>query len=306
VTDMSESAIEGVEGRFEVASAPVRQMSAWQLLARMARSKPLGAAGRIIIVVFVTVAVLAPWIAPFDPYAIDSRNLLKAPSARNWLGTDEFGRDVLSRIIWGARISLTVGFGAVAMGTTTGALLGLVGGYLGGRLDYLIQRVVDVLMAFPLLVLALAMVAALGPSIRNVIFALAIVIAPNAARVVRSSALSIREKPFVEAAVNLGYSRWRIIFRHVLPNCLAPFIILATAGLGAAILTEASLSFLGLGTPPPEPSWGTMLSGKTQTYFADAPWLAIFPGLAISLVVFGFNFCGDALRDLLDPRLRSH
>ena len=270
-------------------------------LGDFARSKPLGMIGLVIIVVFAIVALLAPWLAPHDPYLIDATALLQAPSLRHPMGTDEFGRDILSRVIWGARVSLLVGFSAVAIGTTSGSLIGLIGGYFGGKLDYTIQRVVDVLMAFPLLVLALAMVAALGSSIRNVVIALAIVIAPSAARVVRSSALSVREKPFVEAALNLGYSHWRILFRHVLPNCLAPYIILATAGLGGAILTEASLSFLGLGTPPPEPSWGAMLSGKTQTLVVQAPWLAVFPGLAISLVVFGFNFLGDALRDLLDP-----
>ena len=274
-------------------------------LLEVGRSKPLGAAGFLIIVLFVFLAAFAPWLAPYDPYVIDSQNLLKPPSARNWMGTDEFGRDVLSRIIWGARISLTVGFAAVALGTTTGSMLGMLGGYHGGTLDYVIQRCVDILMAFPLLILALAMVAALGASMQNVIIALAIVIAPNAARVLRSTTLSVREQPYVEAALNLGYSHTRIVLRHVLPNCMAPFIIMATAALGAAILTEASLSFLGLGTPPPIPSWGTMLSGKTQSYFGQAPWLAIFPGLAISVVVFGFSFVGDALRDLLDPRLRS-
>ena len=276
-----------------------------QIMKRLARRKPLGAIGAAIIFIFILVALFAPWLAPFDPYTIDAAHLLKAPSARNWMGTDEFGRDILSRIIWGSRVSVFVGLLAVSLGTTTGAILGLVSGYFGGWLDYGIQRVMDTLMAFPMLILALAMVAALGPSIQNVILALAVVIMPNAARVIRSSALSVRERPFVEAARNLGFREMRILLKQVLPNCLAPYIILATAGLGSAILSEASLSFLGLGTPPPEPSWGAMLSGKTQRYMTEAPWLAIFPGLAITIVVFGFNFLGDALRDLLDPRLRT-
>lgn len=272
---------------------------------RMARRKPLGLAGAVILTLFALVALAAPLLAPFDPVAINSDRLLAAPDAQNWLGTDEFGRDILSRLIWGARTSLFVGFMAVLLGTTTGSLLGLMGGYFGGRFDAIVQRIMDTLMAFPMLVLALAMVAALGPSMRNVIIALAIVIMPNASRVIRSAALSVKERPFIEAARNLGFTRWRILFRHILPNCLAPFIILATAGLGSAILSEASLSFLGLGTPPPNPSWGAMLSGKTQRYMVDAPWLAIAPGLSITLVVFGFNFLGDALRDLLDPKLRQ-
>lgn len=274
-------------------------------LARFVGRKPLGAAGAVIILIFVLVAIFAPLLAPFDPYAIDSARILKAPDEHNWLGTDEFGRDILSRIIWGSRISLVVGFSSVVLGTTSGALLGLVSGYVGGKFDELVQRIVDMLMAFPMLILALAMVAALGPSIRNVIIALSVVIMPNAARVIRSSALSVREKPFVEAARNLGFSNIRIVLRHVLPNCVAPYIILATAGLGGAILAEASLSFLGLGAPPPEPSWGAMLSGQTQSYMKVAPWLAIFPGMAISFVIFGFSFLGDALRDVLDPRLRT-
>ncbi len=269
------------------------------------RKKPLGAMGGLIILVFCLVALFAPLIAPFDPVMINSDRLLLAPNTQNILGTDEFGRDIFTRLVWGARISLMVGLLAVLLGTTTGSLLGLVSGYFGGKLDAVIQRIMDTLMAFPMLVLALAMVAALGSSIQNVIFALAVVIMPNAARVIRSTVLSVREKPFVEAARNLGLSKWRILFRHVLPNCLAPYIILATAGLGSAILSEASLSFLGLGTPPPEPSWGAMLSGKTQRFMTEAPWLAIFPGMAITFVVFGFNFLGDALRDLLDPKLRS-
>lgn len=271
---------------------------------RFVRRNPMGAFGIGIIIVFVIIAILAPVLAPYDPYEMDSKIILAAPSAAHWMGTDEFGRDVMSRIIWGSRISLYVGLIAVGLGTTSGAIIGMVSAYFGGKFDYAVQRFMDMLMAFPMLVLALAMVAALGASIQNVIIALAVVIMPNSARVIRSSVLSIKEKPFIEAAKNLGYSHARVLFRHILPNCLAPYIILATAGLGGAILSEASLSFLGLGTVPPEPSWGAMLSGKTQRYMVEAPWLAIFPGLAITLVVFGFNFLGDALRDILDPRMR--
>lgn len=293
-----------VDDKFAPAQ-PSRADAMWRKFKKLIRKKPLGAIGGAIVFVFVLVAIFAPLLMPFDPYQIDSNRLLMAPNAQNWLGTDEFGRDIMSRIILGSRVSLFVGLLAVGLGTTTGAVLGLISGFYGGRIDYFIQRVMDTLMAFPMLILALAMVAALGPNIRNVILALAIVIMPNSARVIRSTALSIREKPFVDAARNLGFSNMRILFRHIMPNCVAPYIILATAGLGGAILSEASLSFLGLGTPPPEPSWGGMLSGKTQRYMTEAPWLAIFPGLAISIVVFGFNFLGDALRDILDPRLRS-
>ena len=274
-------------------------------LLHFAKDKPLGAVGAVIILSFCIIAAIAPLIAPFDPLAIDSTRMLMSPNSINLFGTDQFGRDILSRMIWGARTSLLVGFAAVFLGTTTGAFLGLVSGFFGGKLDTLIQRAMDTLMAFPMLVLALALVAALGASLSNVIFALAVVIMPNAARVICSAVLSVRERPFVEAAHNMGFSRWRILFRHILPNCFAPFIILATAAIGSAILSEASLSFLGLGTPPPSPSWGGMLSGKTQRYMTQAPWLAIYPGLGLTLIVFGFNFLGDALRDILDPKLRS-
>ncbi len=272
---------------------------------KLARRRPLGAVGALIVLVLVVVAALAPWIAPYDPYKINSEALLLAPGWSHWMGTDEFGRDILSRIIWGARTSLTVGLLAVGLGTTSGAALGLVSGYLGGRADYIIQRCMDVLMAFPGLILALAMVAALGPSITNVVLALSITILPGPSRVLRASAMGLRELPFIDAARNLGFSNTRIVFRHILPNCVAPYIIIATSALGGAILSEAGLSFLGLGTPPPAPSWGSMLSGAAQRSMYEAPWLAIFPGLAITIVLFGFNFLGDALRDLLDPRLRN-
>lgn len=265
----------------------------------------MGAVGAFIVLLLIVVAVFAPWLAPYDPYKIDSAHLLAAPGWRNWMGTDEFGRDIMSRIIWGSRTSLLVGVMAVGVGTTTGAVLGLVCGYFGGRVDYVIQRFMDVLLAFPGLILALAMVSALGPSIGNVILALAVTMMPGPSRVIRSSALSLRESPFVDAAHNLGFSNLRILFRHILPNCAAPYIIIATSALGGAILSEAGLSFLGLGTPPPAPSWGAMLSGSAQRSMTEAPWLAIFPGLAITLVVFGFNFLGDSLRDMLDPRLRN-
>lgn len=266
-----------------------------------ARTHPLGAIGALVVLGFVVVAVLAPWLAPYDVFTIRAESVLQAPSAAHWFGTDEFGRDIFSRIIIGSRTSLVVGFSAAFLGGTVGALLGLIGGFVGGKLDFTVQRGMDILLSFPMLVLALAMVAALGPSLVNVIFAIAVVVVPAAARVIRSNVLVIRERPFVEAARGLGFSKARILFRHILPNCLAPFIILVTAALGNAILAEASLSFLGLGVPPPEPSWGAMLSSRSQGYMVQAPWMAIFPGLAVTVVVFGFNFLGDAMRDVLDP-----
>jgi peptide/nickel transport system permease protein len=277
----------------------------WKTGLNFLRRKPLGSIGGIILLIFIFIAIFAPQLAPNGPFRMDSNRILVAPQAGAPLGTDEFGRDILSRLIWGARISLFVGLMAVGLGTTTGAVLGLLGGYYGGRIDFVIQRAMDTLLAFPMLVLALAMIAALGPSIANVILALAVVVMPSTSRVIRSSVLVIRETTFIEAARSVGVSDFRLIFRHVLPNCVAPFIIIATAGLGSAILSEASLSFLGLGVPSPEPSWGAMLSGSTQRYMYRAPWLAIYPGLAISLAVFGFNFLGDALRDILDPKLRK-
>jgi peptide/nickel transport system permease protein len=215
------------------------------------------------------------------------------------------GRDVYSRIVYGARISLAVGLGSLGLGLTCGVIIGLTSGYLGGWIDLTAQRLIDILQSLPLLVMALLMTASLGPSLRNTILAISIALIPSSARVVRSTTLSLREQPFVESAKAIGMSEFRIAFRHVLPNTLAPLIVLATAQLGATILIEATLSFLGLGVPEPHPSWGRMLSESAAEYVRTAPWLVIFPGLAISLVVFGTNLFGDALRDILDPRQRS-
>jgi peptide/nickel transport system permease protein len=265
---------------------------------------PLGAIGALIMAAFVFAAAFAPLITYYDPLTTDAAVSLARPDAAHWLGCDFMGRDVYSRIVYGARISLAVGIGSTLLGSVLGILVGLPSGYLGGWVDLLAQRLVDVLQALPLLVLALVMAAALGPSLQNVIIAIAIPLIPYVARVVRSNTLVLRELPFVEAAKAVGMSELRIAVRHVLPNTMAPLIVLATAQLGSAILTEASLSFLGLGIPEPYPSWGRMLSESAAEYVRTAPWLVIFPGIAISLVVFGTNLLGDALRDLLDPRLR--
>jgi peptide/nickel transport system permease protein len=274
-------------------------------LLRFLRYKPLGALGGAIILAMIMVALFAPLLAPYDPYELRVTHMFTPPGSEFWLGTDEYGRDLLSRLLYGARISLYIGLLAVGLGTTSGALVGLVSGYCGGRTDFVLQRLMDWLLAFPTLVLALAIVAALGQSTANVILAVAVVIVPTAARVIRATVLTVREQLFVEAGRAIGCSDGRLLFRHILPNCLPSYLILASAGLGNAILAEAALSFLGLGTPPPEPSWGTMLSGAAQQYVWRAPWMAIFPGAAISLAVFGFNLFGDALRDVLDPRLRG-
>ena len=289
----------------ELRRAGASSTHGWRKLTFLAQRHMLGTIGLVIMVMFVLAAALADGICRFSPLTVDSAHALSAPNVQHWMGTDSFGRDVWSRIIHGARISLAVGIGSTALGSSIGVMIGLASGYLSGWVDLVCQRVIDILQALPLLVLALVMSAALGPSLPNTIIAIAIPLIPTVARVIRANTLALRELAFVEAARSIGMSEMRIALRHVLPNTLAPLIVLATAQLGAAILTEASLSFLGLGIPEPYPSWGRMLSESAAEYVRTAPWLVIFPGVAISLAVFGTNLLGDALRDILDPRQRG-
>jgi peptide/nickel transport system permease protein len=272
---------------------------------RLVREKPLGAFGGMLVLVLMLCAIFAHWIAPYPYDETNVRQRLKPPGAQFYLGTDNLGRDVFSRIIYGARISVTVGFGAVTLSILLATLLGVASGYFGGKVDVFIQRVVDAAMAFPPLVLLLSIMAVLGPGLLNIILVLGIIPSANRSRIIRSATLSAKENQYVEAARAVGASHLRIILCYVLPNIMAPIIVVATNALGAVILIEATLSFLGFGVPPPYPSWGEMLSGSGRSYMYKAPWMAIWPGVAISLAVFGFNMLGDALRDLLDPRLRG-
>jgi peptide/nickel transport system permease protein len=272
---------------------------------RFCRKKPLGAAGGFLMLLMLVAALFAEPLSTHDPIATSAATTLAAPGTDHWLGSDHLGRDIWSRIIHGSRISLIVGVASTLLGSVLGGLIGLLSAYFGGKTDLLSQRVLDILQGLPLLVLALVMSAALGPAVHNVIIAISIPIIPRAARVIRASVLSIREMQYIEAARALGLLHLRIAFRHVLPNTMGPFIVLGTAQLGSAILTEATLSFLGLGVPEPYPSWGRMLSVSAAEYAQKAPWLVLFPGIAISLAVFGSNLLGDALRDTLDPRLRG-
>ena len=294
-----------VDHESELARAGAHVTGRWGGLLFLARSYPLGAIGAAIVLVFVLAAVFADVLTLYDPTTTNPRSSLATPGGEHLLGADFMGRDMYSRIVYGARISLAVGLGSTLLGCLIGVVVGLLSGYFGGWIDLLTQRVIDVMQALPLLVMALVMAASLGPSLRNTIIAIAIPLVPNVARVIRSSTLALREMPYVEAARAVGMNDLAIAFRHILPNTLAPLIVLATAQLGAAILTEASLSFLGLGIPEPHPSWGRMLSESAAEYVRAAPWLVIFPGVAISLAVFGTNLLGDALRDLLDPRMRT-
>ncbi len=280
------------------------RLSTVEAIIKFARTKPLGAAGGLIIVFMMVVAALAGVLAPYDPYRADYALQFARPSVEHWFGTDEFGRDIMSRIIYGARIALFVGFTASFTGCTIGGLLGVISAYWGGKVDLLLERLMDILLAFPQLILALAIASILGPAVHNVVIAISIPIIPRAARVVRSSALSVKENVYVEAVNALGASRPRVVLQHIVPNVVAPYIIIVTAQLGAAILAEAALSYLGLGAAEPTPSWGLMLSGSALSYAEKAPWIALFPGIAISLGVFGFNLFGDSLRDALDPKLR--
>ncbi|MFQ5896813.1 MAG: ABC transporter permease [Candidatus Methylomirabilia bacterium] len=272
---------------------------------RFARQKPLGAAGAAIVILMALAAILADVVAPYDPLETNLVAMFTPPNAGNWMGTDSFGRDVFSRIIYGSRTALLVGFSAALLGATGGLLIGVASAYFGGYTDLLVQRIMDVFLAFPLVILAMAVVSILGTGTFKVILAIIVPMVPRAARVCRSNALAIREIPYVDAARACGFGHRRIILRHMLPNVMAPYLIMLTAFLGQAILLEAVLSFLGLGVQEPTAAWGLMLQGGAEEYAESAPWLAIFPGMAITLAVFAFNLFGDSLRDVLDPRLRT-
>ena len=271
---------------------------------RFARERPLGAVGAVIIVIMILAALLAGLIAPFDPLVTNYTAMLQAPSWLHWFGTDSFGRDVFTRIIYGSRTSLWIGFASSLLGATLGAIIGVSSAYFGGRIDLILQRFMDLLLSLPLIILALVVVSLLGSGMTNVILAITVPMVPRCALVLRSSALALREMPFVEAARALGFGPLHIILRHMMPNVMAPYLILLTAFLGQAILLEASLSFLGLGVAEPQAAWGLMLRGAAVEFAERAPWMAIYPGLALSLSVFAFNLFGDSLRDALDPKLR--
>jgi peptide/nickel transport system permease protein len=289
----------------EALPRPLRLPRALTLIGRFCRRKPLGAFGAAIVVGLIVMTVFADRIAPYS-YDDSIRGArMKAPSVQFWMGTDNLGRDIWSRVVYGARISVTIGFATVALATLLATVIGVSSAYLGGAYDIVVQRVVDAWISFPALVIVLSLLAALGPGLLNLILALSIIGAAGTSRVIRGAALSTMQDPYVEAARALGAGHARVILRHVLPNVMATVIILATIGLGTVILAESALSFLGFGIPPPYPSWGGMLSGSGRSFMIHAPWMALFPAAAISLAVFGFNMFGDALRDLLDPRMRG-
>ncbi len=288
-----------------LSTAPLRKHGASGNFFRFCREKPLGALGGMLILVMVITGVFAERLATHDPIRTDAEHTLARPNRMHWLGTDNLGRDIYSRIVYGARVSLAVGIASTFLGAVLGGIIGILSGYFGGWLDLITQRVMDILQGLPLLILALVMTAALGPSIGNVIVAISVPILPRAQRVIRGSVLAIREFAYIEAARALGVGHIGIAFRHILPNTVGPFIVLMTAQFGSAILVEAALSFLGLGVPEPYPSWGRMLSVSAAEFARKAPWLVIFPGSAISLAVFASNLLGDAVRDKLDPRLRG-
>ena len=267
--------------------------------------QPVGAIGVVLVVFFGLAGIFADWIAPYSPTANDFTAMTEPPSWAHWLGTDQLGRDLLSRILFGARTAFIVGLTSATIGGLSGLVIGVASAYFGGRFDLWLQRLLDIVMAFPLIIMALAVVSIFGTGIQNVIIAITIPLIPRCARVVRSSALAIREVPYVDAARALGFSHTRIILAHMVPNVMGPFLVIVTAFVGQAILAEAALSYLGLGVQEPVPAWGLMLQGGAEEYATTAPWIAVFPGLAIMLTVFGINLFGDSLRDVLDPKLRD-
>ncbi|KMZ42055.1 MULTISPECIES: nickel transporter permease [Bacillales] len=284
--------------------AEVSRPSRWRTFYRKLRKNKLAMVGGCIVIFYIAIALLAPFIAPHDPYEIDLVNKLKSPSSEHWMGTDDKGRDVLSRLLYGTQLSMSVGFVAVFIGAFFGIILGLLSGYYGGWVDTVISRIIDVLLAFPGILLSLAIVSALGPSLFNVMIAVGIFSIPVFARIVRGSTLTVKKLEYIDAIRSLGANDFTIIFRHIFPNILSPIIVQATMRLATAILSAAGLSFLGLGAQPPLPEWGAMLSNGRDFLFT-APHLAMFPGFAIATLVLGFNIFGDGLRDALDPRMKQ-
>jgi peptide/nickel transport system permease protein len=289
----------------DIAAEPWRPRTPLQRALDFCRRKPLGAIGLLIVVIFALAGGFAGWISPFDPEDNDFNSMMMAPSLVHLLGTDQFGRDIFSRLVFGARTAMIVGFGAAVGGGLIGLVLGVTSAYFSGWFDLVLQRIFDILMAFPLIILALAVVSVFGTGVFNVVVAITIPLVPRCGRVVRASALAVREIPYVDAARALGFGHARIVLRHMVPNVLAPFLILLSAFVGQAILAEASLSYLGLGVQEPVAAWGLMLQGSAEEYATTAPWIAIFPGLAIVLTVLGASLFGDALRDAIDPKLRD-
>jgi peptide/nickel transport system permease protein len=275
------------------------------LVMRLVREKPLGTVGAVIVVILLFVGIFANFLAPYGYNDTWVGGKLEAPSTHFWMGTDNVGRDLMSRIIYGARISMFVGLGASAIGCTLNAFIGLISGYVGGKTDLIIQRFVDAWVCFPFLFLLLTFMALIGAGVVQVILVLGISGGIGGSRLMRSAVIAVKSNMYVESARAIGTPTASILLRHILPNVMAPLIIMFTMGVGSSILAEASISFLGYGIPPPTPSWGGMLSGGSRSYMLQAPWMAIFPGLALSIVVYGVNMFGDALRDLLDPRLRG-
>lgn len=274
-------------------------------LRRLFRDKPLGAAGGVLMLLFLVVGIFGPWIAPYGYNEISPADRLLPPSSEHWFGTDNLGRDVLSRCIWGAQLSVIIGCTAAALATVISAVLGIISGYFGGRLDLIMQRFVDAWMSFPDLVILIVVVSVLGPGMPQIIGTLALLLGIGGSRIVRSAVVGVREHMYVHAAQSIGAKAPRILWRHILPNVMAPIIVLFTTRVGTVILAESGLSFLGLGVPPPAPSWGGMLTGSGRLYMFQAPWLALAPGLCLTAVVYATNVFGDALRDLLDPRMRG-
>jgi peptide/nickel transport system permease protein len=296
-----------------VADAPIptayREPRRSSVILEFAKSQPVAALSLLFIILLALASAFAHLVAPYDPMALDFESVLAPPTAAHWFGTDNFGRDIFSRVLYGGRTALVIGVMSSFLGSMTGGVIGVVSGYFSGRFDFIVQRFIDILLSLPIIVLAVVVVAMLGRSIVfgvdvNLVVAIAIPIVPKVARVVRSSALSVREMPYIDAARAAGYSHMRIIFRHMAPNVFAPFIIMFAAFVAQAILLEASLSFLGLGVTEPTAAWGLMLSGNAADFYREAPWMIIFPGLAISMTVFAFNLFGDGLRDYLDPKFK--